>query len=175
MNGSTIKHACQPPHCSGIFRNSTVNFSEEQNAFRDSIRRMVERHVAPIAAEIDENDRFPTELLPIYGDMGLMQLWVPEKYGGPEGNLTMMCIAREEISRVSPACGSIAGLNTMFIMPLLHFGTEEQRQRFLPRVAEGGVVTAIAISEPQAGSDVSAMTTRAVRDGDSYVINGRKQ
>jgi alkylation response protein AidB-like acyl-CoA dehydrogenase len=152
-----------------------VTFTEEQNAFRDSIRRMVERHVAPIAAEIDETDRFPTELLPIYGEMGLMQLWVPERYGGTEGNLTMMCIAREEISRVSPACGSIAGLNTMFIMPLLHFGSEEQRQRFLPAVAKGGVVTAIAISEPQAGSDVSAMTTRAVRDGDSYVINGRKQ
>ncbi|MEO8523484.1 MAG: acyl-CoA dehydrogenase family protein [Caldimonas sp.] len=152
-----------------------MNFTEEQVAFRDSIRRMVERHVAPIAAEIDETDRFPTELLKIYGDMGLMQLWVPEKYGGPEGNLTLMCIAREEISRVSPACGSIAGLNTMFIMPLLHFGSEEQRQRFLPRIAEGGVVTAIAISEPQAGSDVSAMQTRAVRNGDSYVINGRKQ
>jgi len=152
-----------------------MNLTEEQVAFRDSIRRMVERHVAPIAAEIDETDRFPTELLPIYGDMGLMQLWVPEKYGGPEGNLTLMCIAREEISRHSPACGSIAGLNTMFIMPLLHFGTEEQRQRFLPKIAAGGVVTAIAISEPQAGSDVSAMQTRAVKDGDSYVINGRKQ
>ena len=76
-----------------------MNFTEEQLAFRDSIRRMAERHVAPIAAEIDETDRFPTELLPIYGDMGLMQLWVPEKYGGPEGNLTLMCIAREEISR----------------------------------------------------------------------------
>jgi alkylation response protein AidB-like acyl-CoA dehydrogenase len=152
-----------------------MNFSEEQVSFRDGIRRMVERHVAPIAAEIDETDRFPTELLPIYGEMGLMQLWVPEKYGGPEGNLTLMCIAREEISRVSPACGSIAGLNTMFIMPLIHFGSEEQRQRFLPKIAAGGVVTAIAISEPQAGSDVSAMQTRAVKDGDSYVINGRKQ
>jgi alkylation response protein AidB-like acyl-CoA dehydrogenase len=152
-----------------------MNFTEEQVAFRDGIRRMVERHVAPIAAEIDETDRFPTELLPIYGEMGLMQLWVPERYGGPEGNLTLMCIAREEISRVSPACGSIAGLNTMFIMPLLHFGSEEQRQRFLPKIAAGGVVTAIAISEPQAGSDVSAMQSRAVRDGDSYVINGRKQ
>ena len=113
-----------------------MNFTEEQLAFRDSVRRMAERHVAPIAAEIDETDRFPTELLPIYGDMGLMQLWVPEKYGGPEGNLTLMCIAREEISRHSPACGSIAGLNTMFIMPLLHFGTEEQRQRILPEIAE---------------------------------------
>jgi alkylation response protein AidB-like acyl-CoA dehydrogenase len=152
-----------------------MNFTEEQLAFRESIRRMVEKHVAPIAAEIDETDRFPEELLPIFGDMGLMQLWVPEQYGGPNGNLTLMCMAREEISRVSPACGSLAGLNTMFIMPLLHFGSEEQRQRFLPRIARGGVPTAIAISEPQAGSDVSAMTTRAVRDGDSYVINGRKQ
>ena len=152
-----------------------MNFNEEQLAFRESIRRMVEKHVAPIAAEIDETDRFPTELLPIFGGMGLMQLWVPEEYGGPNGNLTLMCMAREEISRVSPACGSLAGLNTMFIMPLLHFGSEEQRRRFLPIVAKGGVVTAIAISEPQAGSDVSAMTTRAVRDGDSYVINGRKQ
>ncbi len=152
-----------------------MNFTEEQIAFRDSIRRMVARHVAPIAAEVDETDRFPTELVKLYGEMGLMQLWIPEKYGGPEGNLTMMCIAREEISRVSPACGSIAGLNTMFVMPLLHFGTEEQRQRFLPKWAAGGVVTAIAISEPQAGSDIGAMQTRAVRDGDSYVINGRKQ
>jgi len=87
----------------------------------------------------------------------------------------MVCIAREEISRVSPACGSIAGLNTMFALPIMHFGSEEQRERFLRPVAKGGVVTAIAISEPNAGSDVSAMTTRAVRDGDSYVIDGRKQ
>ncbi len=152
-----------------------MNFSPEQLEFRDSIRRMVDKHVVPIAAEIDENDRFPDELLPVFGDMGLMQLWVPEKYGGPNGNLTLTCMAREEISRVSPACGSIAGLNTMFTMPLLHFGSEEQRQRFLPVLAKGGVVTAIAISEPQAGSDVSAMTTKAVRDGDAYVINGRKQ
>ena len=140
-------------------------FTEEQNAFRESVRRMAEKHVAPIAAEIDENDRFPEEIVRLFGKMGLMQLWVPEKYGGPNGNLTMVCIAREEISRFSPACGSIAGLNTMFIMPLLHFGSEEQRQRFLPILAKKGVVTAIALSEPQAGSDVSAMTTRAVRDG----------
>jgi alkylation response protein AidB-like acyl-CoA dehydrogenase len=152
-----------------------MNFTEEQLAFQDSVRRMVAKHVKPIAAEVDENDRFPSELVALFGEMGLMQLWIPEQYGGPNGNLTMMCIAREEISRVSPACGSIAGLNTMFIMPLLHFGTEEQRQRFLPAVAKGGVVTAIAISEPQAGSDVGAMKTRAVRDGDSYVLNGRKQ
>src|SRR5260370_1414173 len=107
--------------------------------------------------------------------MGMMQLWVAEQYGGPNGNLTMVCIAREEISKVSPACASIAGLNSMFIMPLLHFGSEEQRKKYLPIIANGGVVTAIAISEPQAGSEVSAMSTRAKKDGDCYILNGRKQ
>jgi alkylation response protein AidB-like acyl-CoA dehydrogenase len=87
----------------------------------------------------------------------------------------MVCIAREEISKVSPACASIAGLNSMFIMPLLHFGSEEQRMKYLPIIAKGGVVTAIAISEPQAGSDVTAINTRARKDGDYYVVNGRKQ
>src|SRR5277367_1629988 len=156
-------------------RGAAVSFTEEQNAFRDSIQKMVARHVAPIAAEIDATDRFPTELVKLFGEMGLMQLWVPEQYGGPNGNLTMVCIAREEIAKVSPACASIAGLNSMFIMPLLHFGSEEQRKKYLPIIAAGGVVTAIAISEPQAGSDVTAINTRAYRDGDSYVINGRKQ
>src|ERR1700730_14534158 len=112
-----------------------MSFTEE-TASRDSVRKMVARHVAPIAAEIDENDRFPLEIVKLFGEQGLMQLWVPEKYGGPNGNLTMVCIAREEVSRFSPSCGSIAGLNTMFIMPLLHFGSEEQRKRFLPRLAD---------------------------------------
>src|SRR6202047_5416294 len=152
-----------------------MSLTEEQLAFRDTVRKMVGKHVAPIAAAIDETDRFPLEIVKLFGEMGLMQLWVPEKKGGPNGNLTMMCIAREEISKVSPACASIAGLNTMFIMPLLHFGSEEQRKKFLPIIAKGGVVTAIAISEPQAGSDVTAITTRARKDGDCYILNGRKQ
>ena len=152
-----------------------MNFTEEQNAFRDSIQKVVARHVAPVAAEIDATDRFPTEIVKLFGEMGLMQLWVPEQYGGPNGNLTMVCIAREEISKVSPACASIAGLNSMFIMPLLHFGSEEQRRKYLPIIAGGGVVTAIAISEPQAGSDVTAINTRARKDGDCYILNGRKQ
>ncbi len=152
-----------------------MSFTEEKLAFRDSIRKMVAKHVAPIAAEIDENDRFPLEIVKLFGEMELMQLWVPEHYGGPNGNLTMVCLAREEIAKVSPACASIAGLNSMFIMPLLHFGSEEQRQKYLPIIARGGVVTAIAISEPQAGSDVTAINTRAKKDGDCYVLNGRKQ
>ena len=92
---------------------------------------MVERHVAPIAAEIDATDRFPEELVPIFGDMGLLQQWVPEQYGGPGGNLTLLCLAKHEIAKVSMACSILAGQNSMVILPLLHFGTEAQRQRFL--------------------------------------------
>ncbi|NDZ18553.1 acyl-CoA dehydrogenase [Variovorax sp. WS11] len=152
-----------------------MDFTPEELAFRDSVRKMAEKHVAPIAAEIDENDRFPAELIPIYGDMGLLQLWVPEAYGGPGANLTMVCMAREEISRHSEACGLLAGETTMFVLPLIHFGTEAQKQKWLPLVAEGRTLTAIALSEPGAGSDVSAIRTRAVRDGDHYVVNGQKQ
>src|SRR5437763_12343636 len=150
-------------------RNGPVmSFTEEQSAFRDNVQKMAAKHVAPIAAEIDETDRFPLEIVKLFGEMGLMQLWVPEEYGGPNGNLTMVCIAREEIAKVSPACASIAGLNSMFIMPLLHFGSEEQRKKYLPIIAKGGVVTAIAISEPQAGSDVTAIAPRAKRGGDCH-------
>ena len=149
--------------------------TEEQTAFVDSIRRMVERHVAPIAAEIDETDRFPEELVPIYGDMGLLQQWVPEEYGGPGGNLTLLCLAKHEIAKVSMACSVLAGQNSIgMILPLIHFGTEEQRKRFLPEVAKGRTLTAVAITEPHCGSDVAAMKTKAVKDGASYVINGQK-
>src|SRR5437899_2487306 len=157
-------------------RNGPVmSFTEEQSAFRDNVQKMAAKHVAPIAAEIDETDRFPLEIVKLFGEMGLMQLWVPEQYGGPNGNLTMVCIAREEISRASPACASIAALNTMFIMPLLHFGSEEQRKKYLPIIAKGGVVAATASAERPAGSDVTAINSRARKDGDCYVLNGRKQ
>ena len=128
-----------------------MDFTEEQIAFRDSVRRMAERHVAPIAAEIDETDRFPTELVKLYGEMGLMQLWIPEKYGGPEGNLTMMCIAREEISRVSPACGSLMAM-AVTTPPRATGGRKRWRCSSLPKCSSGmmNIVFSPAI-DPQDG------------------------
>lgn len=152
-----------------------MKLKPEQIAFREAVRRMVETEIAPIAVELDETDRFPEELVPIFGDMGLLQLWVPETYGGPGGDLTTLCLAREEIAKVSFACSMIAGQNSMgIILPLLHCGTEEQRQRFLPLVAKGRTIAAVAITEPSAGSDVASIQTRAVKDGSTYVLNGQK-
>lgn len=150
--------------------------TDEQTAFRDSIRKMIEKEVAPIADEVDRNDRFPAELVPIFGDMGLIQLRLPEEYGGPGADMTTVCLAEEEIARVSESIALLTGLNSIsMIYPLLHFGTEEQRRRFFPELAKGRTLTSIAITEPHTGSDVGGIRTRAVRDGNSaYVINGQK-
>jgi len=151
------------------------HFTETHLALRDAIRRMVDKEIRPIAAEIDANDRYPAELIPLFGDMGLLQSLVPEAYGGPGGDVTSVCIAREEISKASEACALLAGQCSIgMILPLLHFGSEDQRQKWLPLVAKGRTLTAVAITEPEAGSDVGSMRTRARRDGDSYVINGQK-
>jgi alkylation response protein AidB-like acyl-CoA dehydrogenase len=149
--------------------------TEEQLALRDAIRRMVDKEIRPIAAEIDATDRIPERIFHLFGDMGLLQLWVPEEYGGPGGNLTAVCLAREEISRVSEACALLAGMNSIgMVLPLLHFGSEEQKRRWLPLVAKGRTWTGVAITEPESGSDVASMKTRARREGDGWILSGQK-
>ena len=149
--------------------------TEEQLALRDAIRRMVDKEIRPIAAEIDATDRIPERIFHLFGDMGLLQLWVPEEYGGPGGNLTAVCLAREEISRVSEACALLAGMNSIgMVLPLLHFGSDEQKRRWLPLVAKGRTWTGVAITEPESGSDVASMKTRARREGDSWILSGQK-
>jgi alkylation response protein AidB-like acyl-CoA dehydrogenase len=151
------------------------HFTDTQLAMRDAIRRMVDKEIRPIAAQIDATDQIPERIFHLFGDMGLMQLWVPEEYGGPGGDLTSVCMAREEISRVSEACALIAGMNSIgMILPLLHFGTEAQKQRWLPLVAKGRTWTGVAMTEPESGSDVASMKTHAKKDGGSWVLNGQK-
>ena len=153
----------------------SFHFSETHIALRNAVRKMVDKEVRPIAAEIDRNDRIPDRLIDIFGDMGLLQIWVPEQYGGPGGDLTSACIAREEIAKASEACALLAGQTSIaMVLPLLHFGTEEQRARWLPLISKGRTLTAVAITEPEAGSDVGSMQTAARRDGGDYVINGQK-
>ncbi|KWF30836.1 acyl-CoA dehydrogenase family protein [Burkholderia pseudomultivorans] len=152
-----------------------MKFTEEQDMLRDMVRRVAEEQVRPLVADMEETKRFPEELVEVFGDLGLLQMWVPEAYGGPGGDLTSVCIAKEEIGKVSLAASTLCANNSIgLILPLLHFGTDAQRARYLPEAAKGRTVSSVAITEPEAGSDVSAIRTTARRDGDSYVINGQK-
>ncbi len=154
---------------------NNYHFEEHHLLLRDQVRKMVEKHVAPIASEIDENNRFPDELVEIFGDMGLLQLWVPQEYGGPGGDLTSVCLVKEEIAKVSESAALLAANNSFgLILPILNFGSEEQKRHYLGLSAKGRTLTAVAITEPGTGSDVSSMKTRAVKDGDSWVLNGGK-
>lgn len=149
--------------------------NEEQLAFKDMLTRLVDNEIRPIVPDLELTDRFPHEIAEIFGDMGLLQLWIPEEYGGPGGNLTTVCLAKEEIAKGCLSASALCANNSIgLILPLLYFGTEEQKQRYLPEAAKGRTIAAVAITEPQTGSDVSSMKTRAVKDGDSWIINGQK-
>ncbi|MCW1935003.1 acyl-CoA dehydrogenase family protein [Pararhodobacter zhoushanensis] len=153
----------------------TTNGNEELIMFRESVRRMTEKEVAPIAARIDQDDHMPHSLVPVFGDLGLIQIMVPEEYGGPGGTTTMACIAKEEVSRASFAVSHLVGATSIAMaLPLVHFGTEEQRQRYLPEIAEGRTLSCIGLTEPHTGSDVSGIKTSARKEGGDYVINGQK-
>src|SRR5258708_32496773 len=115
-----------------------MQFTEDQIAFRDTLKRFIDKEVAPIADEVDRNDRFPAELVPKFGDMGLLQLRLPEAYGGPGANLTTVCIAPEEFSKVSETIALISGQNGIaMIVPLGDFGNQEQTPRVFPRISKG--------------------------------------
>ncbi|AUT64502.1 acyl-CoA dehydrogenase family protein [Paraburkholderia terrae] len=152
-----------------------MKFSEEQGMLRDMVRRVADEQVRPLVAGMEETREFPDALVEIFGDLGLLQMWVPDEYGGPGGDLTSVCIAKEEIGKVSLAASTLCANNSIgLILPLLHFGTDAQKARYLPEAAKGRTISSVAITEPEAGSDVSAIRTTARRDGCSYVINGQK-
>lgn len=149
--------------------------NDDLRMFTDSVRKMVEKEVAPIAAQIDRDDDMPHSLVPIFGDLGLVQIMVPEEYGGPGGTLTMACLAKEEVAKASFSVSHLVGATSIAMaLPLTHYGTEEQKQRFLPEIAEGRTLSCIGLTEPHTGSDVSGIKTSARRVGDDYVINGQK-
>ncbi len=152
-----------------------MELGEEKDMLRDMVRRVTDEQIRPLVAGMEESDRFPEELVEVFGDLGLLQMWVPEEYGGPGGDLTSVCIAKEETGKASLAASTLCANNSIgLILPILHFGTEEQKRRYLPLSAKGRTIVSVAITEPGAGSDVSSIRTTARRDGNSYVINGQK-
>ncbi len=151
-----------------------VRLAAEHEAFRRSVLTFGAREIAPIAADVDRKDQLPPEIVERFVDLGLVQLMIPERFGGPGADLTSVCVAREAVAESgSMALAQLAGQNGIVAYPLLAYGSREQQERFLPELAKGAIAC-VCLSEAGAGSDPTVMTTRARRDGGSWVVTGQK-
>jgi alkylation response protein AidB-like acyl-CoA dehydrogenase len=149
--------------------------TDEHKMIRQAARDFAEKEIAPVAAEYDESGEFPVETIKKMGEMGFMGIEVPEEYGGAGMDTLAYVLALEEICKADAAHGTIMSVNnSLFCFGILKFGTEQQKQKYLRDVASGQAVGAYALTEPMSGSDAGSMRSRAVREGDHYVINGRK-
>jgi len=149
--------------------------SREHIRFRESVRRFAEEEVLIVAREIDEKDLIPDDLIASLGKEGLMGMIVPEEYGGLGKDLLSYVLALEELSKASPAVALIVTVNNSLVCaPIEEFGSVEQRERYLPRLARGECLGAFALTEPDAGSDAGSITTSAREEGGSYIITGEK-
>ena len=150
--------------------------TEEQLMLREMVHDFAQNEVKPIAAEIDETCRFPEETVKQMGEIGLMGIVFPEEYGGAGMDYVSYVIAVEEISRV---CGShgitLAAHISLGVNPIYLFGSEEQKQEWLPRLCSGEILGAFGLTEPNAGSDAGGTETTAIRDGDQWILNGTKR
>ncbi|HEX8121712.1 MAG TPA: acyl-CoA dehydrogenase family protein [Solirubrobacteraceae bacterium] len=142
--------------------------------FRDTIRQIAQERIAPRAAEIDAKAEYPWDVRRLLAENDILALPFEEAYGGTGTGTLMLQMAVEEIARVCASSALILMVQELGTLPLQLFGTEEQKQRFLPRCATGDLSPAFALSEPEAGSDPGSMRTTAVQDGDDWVINGTK-
>jgi alkylation response protein AidB-like acyl-CoA dehydrogenase len=149
------------------------NFSEEQLAIRDTIRELVQDRVASRAAEIDETDEYPKDIERLFAVNGILGLPIPEEYGGISGSSVTVCMATAEIAKASASCSLILGVQGLAAYPILLAGSEEQKKRLCPPLAQGRV-GAYGLSEPGSGSDAAGMKTTARRYGNEYVLNGSK-
>jgi short-chain 2-methylacyl-CoA dehydrogenase len=154
-----------------------VNFdlTPEQELIQDTVRQFAKDRVAPVAAELDREHRFPYDLVAELGELGLMGLPIPEEYGGAGGDTVSYAIAIEELTRIDSSVAiTVAAHTSLGTMPILMFGSEEQRKQWLPDLASGRRLAAFGLTEPGAGSDAGATrTTAELRDG-RWVVNGAK-
>ena len=154
-----------------------MNFdlTKTQELFLEMIRKFADQEVKPIAAEVDENERFPMETVRKMARLGIMGIPVPVEYGGAGGDNILYTMAVEELSRVCATTGVIVSAHTsLCCAPIMEHGTQEQKMKYLPRLASGEWIGAFGLTEPNAGTDASAQQTMAVREGDHYVLNGTK-
>lgn len=148
--------------------------SDEHLAFQELIRDFVDKEIRPVVYEWERDGRYPTEIVDKMKAMGLFGLTIPEEYGGLGVDLLSMAIVFEELSRGWMGIAGILGSHSMSCKMIAKHGTEEQKQEWLPRFATGELRTGLALTEPGAGSDLQGITTRAVRDGDDWIVTGTK-
>lgn len=149
--------------------------SDEHKMLRDAARDFAQKEISPIAAQFDENGEFPKETIQKMGALGFMGIEIPEVYGGAGMDSLAYVLALEEICKVDASHGVIMSVNnSLYCHGILKFGTEEQKKKFITPIASGKAIGAYSLTEPQSGSDAGSMKCRAVRDGDFYILNGRK-
>jgi alkylation response protein AidB-like acyl-CoA dehydrogenase len=148
--------------------------NEEQHLFRRTLREFVDKEIMPVAPEWERTGRYPTEIVEQFKEMGLFGLTIPEEYGGLALDRVSFALVFEEIARGWMGVAGVLGSHSLASWMIAQYGTEEQKNAYLPDLATGARRTGIALTEPAAGTDLQGIQTRAVRDGDHYVVNGTK-
>jgi alkylation response protein AidB-like acyl-CoA dehydrogenase len=154
-----------------------MNFeiTEEQAMIRDTIKDFAQKEVAPVSRDNNRHERFPSDLIKKLGEMGVLGLSLPPEYGGGGADHISYCIMLEELGRVDLGVAvTVSSHLSLGGKTILQWGTEEQKQKYLPRIASGEILACLATTEPNVGSDVSSIETSAVLQGDEWVLNGTK-
>jgi len=149
--------------------------TEEQIMIKDLARKVAEEKLKPMRAEYDEKEEFPWPAMKALADSDLMGIYIPEEYGGTGGGIMDLCVATEELSRICAGISLGLAATALGILPIILYGNDEQKKKFLPDIASGKKLGAFALTEPEAGSDASAVKTTAKKEGDYYILNGTKQ
>ena len=150
-------------------------FNEDHESIREMARDFAEKTLAPIAAEVDKTEHFPEDVVKQMADLGFLGLKIPEEYGGLGLDMrSYVCVMEEIAKKCATATLFISSANSLSTAPIVISGTDEQKAKYLPGVAAGEEYIAFGLTEPNAGSDAASMTTKAVEDGDCYILNGRK-
>ncbi len=151
------------------------HLSEDVLAIRELCAEINRKHIIPVREELDRENRFPREIMKVLAESDLFRIYIPSEYEGLGMGSLALCVAAEELSKACAGVATTYAANALGAMPILLSGSEEQKARFLPRLASGNSLAAFALTEPDAGSDAGGIRTRAVLDGDHYVLNGTKQ
>lgn len=148
--------------------------NSKNHEYIERARHIADNFIRPIAAELDKDQTYPWEVVKKLQEANLMGVWIPKEYGGEGGGVLNLCLVVEELSKACGAVGVAYAVNALGSFPIILGGSEEQKMKYLPDIAQGKKLIAFALSEKEAGSDAGALQTKAVLDGDEYVITGEK-